>query len=58
MQERSSIKTQKIKKNSAAVELGHLGGIKGGVARAIKLTPIQRKEIARKAALARWHKSA
>ena len=34
--------------------LGHKGGIKGGKARANKLTPEQRKEIARKAALARW----
>jgi hypothetical protein len=34
--------------------LGHKGGLKGGKARAEKLTPEQRKEIARKAALARW----
>lgn len=52
------MKALQIKKNSAAVELGHLGGIKGGVARAVKLTSVQRKEIARKAALARWHKNA
>jgi N-acetylmuramic acid 6-phosphate (MurNAc-6-P) etherase len=36
------------------VALGHLGGLKGGKARAQKLTPEQRKEIARKAAQARW----
>jgi hypothetical protein len=41
-------------KNPAAVELGRLGGQKGGKARAAKLTPEQRSEIARKAAGARW----
>lgn len=50
MQERSS-----KKKNPAAVALGRLGGKKGGVARAIKLTAARRTEIARKAAQARWH---
>jgi hypothetical protein len=43
-------------KNPAAVELGRLGGLKGGPARARKLTPEQRAQIARKAALARWAK--
>jgi hypothetical protein len=41
-------------KNPAAVELGRLGGKKGGKARASKLTPEQRSAIARKAAAARW----
>jgi hypothetical protein len=41
-------------KNPAAVELGRLGGLKGGKARAEKLTPAKRKEIAKKAAAARW----
>ena len=41
-------------KNPAAVTLGRLGGLKGGKARAEKLTPEQRKEIARKAAAKRW----
>ncbi|MEO7667097.1 MAG: hypothetical protein ABIU97_08715 [Dehalococcoidia bacterium] len=41
-------------KNPAAVELGRLGGKKGGKARAASLTPEQRSEIARKAAAARW----
>jgi hypothetical protein len=41
-------------KNPNAVALGRLGGKKGGPARAKKLTPEQRKEIARKAAQARW----
>jgi len=43
-------------KNPAAVALGRLGGLKGGKARASKLTPEQRKEIAKKAAQARWSK--
>jgi hypothetical protein len=42
------------KKNPAAVALGRLGGKKSGKARMRKLTPDQRKEIARNAALARW----
>jgi hypothetical protein len=37
-----------------AVELGRRGGLKGGKARAAKLTPEQRSEIARKAAASRW----
>jgi hypothetical protein len=41
-------------KNPAAVELGRRGGLKGGKARAAKLTPEQRSEAARKAAAARW----
>lgn len=43
-------------KNPHAVALGQLGGSKGGIARAQKLTPEQRREIAQKAALARWSK--
>lgn len=41
-------------KNPAAVALGRLGGLKGGKARTARLTPEQRKEIAQKAARARW----
>ncbi len=41
-------------KNPAAVELGRLGGRKGGKARAERLTSEERSEIARKAARARW----
>jgi len=41
-------------KNPAAVALGRLGGLKGGAARAKKLTAEQRSEIARKAAARRW----
>jgi hypothetical protein len=43
-------------KNPAAVELGRLGGAKGGKARAESLTPERRSEIAKKAATARWGK--
>ena len=43
-------------KNPAAVELGRLGGKKGGKARAEKMTPTQRSAAARKAAKARWAK--
>ncbi len=41
-------------KNPAAVELGRLGGKKGGFARAKSLSPERRHEIAQKAAEARW----
>jgi len=44
------------KKNPAAVSLGRLGGLKGGPARAKKLTQKQRTESARKAVNARWAK--
>lgn len=43
-------------KNPAAVALGRLGGLKGGKARAEKLSAKKRKEIAKKAAEARWAK--
>jgi hypothetical protein len=43
-------------KNAAAVALGKLGASKGGKARAEKLSEDARKEIARKAAEARWNK--
>ena len=45
---------QKPEKDPAAVELGRKGGLKGGKARAKKLSPERRSEIARKAALQRW----
>lgn len=43
-------------KNPHAVALGRMGGMKGGKARAEKLSPKKRKQIAQKAALARWQK--
>jgi hypothetical protein len=45
-----------MRKNPHAVALSKLGARKGGHARAAKLTPEQRQEIARKAAQARWSK--
>jgi len=44
------------RKNQAAVELGRLGGLKGGAARAKTLSPHRRAQIAKKAAAARWAK--
>jgi hypothetical protein len=43
-------------KDAAAVSLGRRGGLKGGKARAAKMSAAQRAEIARKAAKARWGK--
>ena len=41
-------------KSESAIKRGHLGGIKGGEARAKKLTAEKRSEIAKKAAQGRW----
>jgi hypothetical protein len=65
MPKRSSIENNRVSfhapqgtrvegKNPAAVALGRLGGLKGGKARANKLSPEQRQAIARRAAAARW----
>ena len=48
--------TAKGTKNPAAVALGRLGGLKGGKARASRLSPTKRAQIAKKAAQARWGK--
>lgn len=40
-----------------AVELGRRGGLKGGKARAAKLSPERRSEIAKQAAQKRWRHS-
>jgi hypothetical protein len=40
--------------SSAAAALGRRGGLKGGPARAAKLSAAKRKAIAKKAASARW----
>jgi len=45
------------KKNPHAVALGRLGGLKGGKARTAKLSATERRELARKAVLARWAKA-
>jgi DNA modification methylase len=44
------------RKNPAAVALGRKGGLKGGKARAARLTPEERSNSARNAVLARWNK--
>jgi hypothetical protein len=44
-------------KDPAAVQRGRLGGLKGGKARAEKLTPAQRKASALAANRARWPKT-
>jgi hypothetical protein len=46
--------TPKPEKNPAAVALGRLGGLKGGLARKNKLSASRRKEIAKNAAAIRW----
>lgn len=47
---------EKPAKDPAAVALGRKGGLKGGKARAAKLSARRRSEIARRAAQARWGK--
>jgi hypothetical protein len=47
----------KAPKSKAQIN-GHAGGVKGGVVRAEKLSAEKRSEIARKAAQARWSKTA
>lgn len=49
-----NVTTNLTRKNPAAVALGRLGGLKGGVARAKKLNGKRRSDIAKKAAQARW----
>ena len=50
-------KALKEGKDPLAVMLGQRGGLKGGKARAEKLSAKKRKEIAQKAAQARWSKN-
>jgi hypothetical protein len=45
-------------KDPKAMKRGKSGGIKGGPARASKLPPYVRSDIAKKAATARWKKNA
>jgi hypothetical protein len=45
-----------VRKNPAAVALGKPGGVKGGPARAAKLSAGKRRQIARRAAEIRWSK--
>ena len=52
-----SVSTTEVKpaKNPAAVALGRLGGVKGGRARAAKLSGKERAAIAKVAAAAKWN---
>ncbi len=52
----SIIRVMTEQKNPHAVALAKLGAAKGGRARAKKLSPERRREIARKAATTRWKK--
>ena len=45
-------------KDPAAVALGRKGGLKGGKARAKKLSAAKRKAIAKRAAMVRWDENA
>jgi hypothetical protein len=54
MPERSRKQIVKKKKNAAAVALGRRGGLKGGKARAAKLSAEERSKSAQIAAKARW----
>lgn len=56
VEDRAPITPDDPNKDPAAVSLGRRGGLKGGTARAAKMTPQRRAEIARKAAKARWAK--
>ena len=51
------VHTDDGRKDPAAVALGRKGGLKGGRARAAKMTAEERREAARKAAVARWKRS-
>jgi hypothetical protein len=53
---KESTQTSAKEKNPAAVALGRLGGLKGGPARAKKLSSMKLREIAKKAAKTRWGK--
>jgi len=53
-QDAISLSESKPAKNPAAVALGRLGGLKGGKARAEKLSNEERSNIARNAATSRW----
>ena len=56
-QEGSDFKHGEATKNPHAQALGRLGGLKGGKARAGKLSAERRSEIARRAAQIRWEQN-
>lgn len=51
----AEIKSEDPPKDPTAVSLGKRGGLKGGPARAKKLSKARRREMAKKAAEARWN---
>jgi hypothetical protein len=51
-----SRRIEPIARNPHAAALGRLGASRGGLARAARLSPKRRREIARAAARARWSK--
>ncbi len=53
----AKIATGEIEEEADGKDYARKGGLKGGAARSKKLTPERRREIARKAAAARWSKS-
>jgi hypothetical protein len=50
-----ALQQSKPRKDYDYKALGHAGGLKGGKARAERLTPEERSKIAKKAAQARWN---
>ena len=56
-EEKEPAQTPAKGKNPAAVALGRLGGLKGGPARAKKLSKKRRIKIAQNAAKSRWDKN-
>jgi len=56
VEDRAPDRPEDPSKDQAAVALGRKGARKGGIARAASMSPKQRAEIARKAAMARWDK--
>ena len=56
VEDNAPLPIQDPSKDQAAVALGRKGGLKGGQARADKMSAEQRAEIARKAAKVRWGK--
>lgn len=57
VEDKRDSRPEDAKKDPAAVSLGRRGGLKGGKARAAKLSPQQRAQIAQKAAATRWKKA-
>jgi hypothetical protein len=51
-------KIEPPKKNPAAVKLGRIGGLKSAQTRTDRISPAKRKAIAKKAAKARWRRTA